>query len=133
MIETALVFDDRGLVIRFHLPLGRTSTYIPDSRDLWKVMWKYREILGGVAHVHPWDGLGGPSETDVTTFAACEAGLGKRLIWPIVTFTHITFCVWMGPGRLDYGTQQGIPAFRVEGIDRLRELARNGGQPAEGE
>jgi hypothetical protein len=133
MIETAFVFSREGEVIRYHLPHGRTSGSIPDSYDLWELLWKHRGILGGVAHTHPWNGASGPSHTDVTTFAAVEAGLGKRLIWPVVTFTHVTYCMWMGPGEHDYGS---VPLDRLpftaearhhldNGIERLRELSRN--------
>lgn len=131
MIENAFVFSRDGEVIRFHTPAGRTAGSIPDSFDLWELLWKYRNLLGGVAHTHPWNGPSGPSHTDVTTFAACEAGLGQRLIWPVVTFTHVTYCVWVGPGEHDYGSARldRLP-FSAEGrrnleagIERLRELS----------
>lgn len=128
MIESALVFDNQGQILHFHLPHGRTGNYIPDSSDLWGVMWKHRKTLGGVAHTHPWAGPSRPSQTDVTTFAACELGLGERLVWPIVTFTHILPYVWVGPGKLDYEIRQGIPPYRVEGINRLRELSSQNGK-----
>jgi hypothetical protein len=98
---------------------------LPDSHELWEILWASREELGGVAHTHPWDGPAGPSHTDVTTFAAVEAGLGKRLIWPIVTFTQVDYYEWVGPDRLDYAVV-GRRRFRLkkEDIEKLRELSR---------
>ena len=130
MIEAAFVFDDRGRVILYHLPPGRSSAYIPDSRDLWEVLKKNREILGGLAHSHPGSGPSSPSPEDVTTFSACELGLGKRLLWPIATDTHVTFWKWGGPGPYDYEQPDGLYhlsqgefATLYDGIDRLRQLS----------
>jgi hypothetical protein len=47
--------------------------------------------LGGVAHSHPWEGEAHPSGTDVSTFRAIELGLGKRLLWPIVTLSEVRY------------------------------------------
>lgn len=95
MMETALVFDWEGRTIHWHEPPGRSGGALPDSRDLWDVLWEHRSKktggtgrLGGVAHTHPWDGPTGASGTDLSTFRAVELGLGQRLWWPIVTFTH---------------------------------------------
>ena len=94
MIETALVFNRQGHALYWHEPPGRTSGALPDSPQLWDVLWEYRNNLGGVAHTHPWDGPTSPSHTDITTFAAVEKGLGTRLIWPIVTITHVNYFSW---------------------------------------
>jgi hypothetical protein len=91
VIEVAVVFDDAGYPLHFHCPAGSSSGAIPDSQLLWDVLWEHREYLGGVAHTHPWNGITGASDTDESTFAAVEAGLGKRLVWPIVTMTHVSF------------------------------------------
>lgn len=93
MLETAFVFDTIGHIIHWHEPLGRSSGHLPDSRELWDVLWKERYRLGGVAHSHPWKGEASPSHTDVTTFKAIELGLGKRLLWPIVTFSEVRYFV----------------------------------------
>ena len=122
MIETALVFDDQGRVIRFHLPPGRTGGSIPDSRDLWDVIWQYREHVAGVAHTHPWNGQASPSGIDVTTWRAIEQGLGKLLLWPIVTFTEVR-CFVYNEVTGDY-CEAGPLTFEISGIDRLRELSR---------
>jgi len=129
MIESAFVFDLRGRVIHYHLPAGRSSGHIPDSNDLWALLLKHKDILGGVAHSHPGSGPSGPSHTDVTTFSACELGLGKRLLWPITTDTHVTFWKWVGPDPYDYrqieylDLAQDVFAFLYAGIDRLRHLS----------
>lgn len=91
IIETAMVFDVEGQVIHWHQPVGCTSCRIPDSRELWDILWEHRMVLGGLAHTHPGTGMQWPSKTDITTFAAVEAGLGKRLVWPIVGETRLDF------------------------------------------
>ena len=100
--EVALVFDPGGKALYWHDPGGASAGALPDSRDLWEVLWSQREKLGGVAHTHPGGGIPGPSHTDLTTWAAVEAALGKRLIWPIVTWDCSAWFGWHGPGRLDY-------------------------------
>jgi len=124
-METALVFDDRGCVLFWHLPADRSQGAIPDSRGLWERLWENRERLGGVAHTHPWNGAAQPSSTDVTTFAAVEQGLGQRLIWPIVTFSEVVYFEWVGPDRLDYGPMR-LRRIRLKRmvIAKLRALSR---------
>jgi hypothetical protein len=124
-MEAALVFDFHGGVIHWHVPPDRSSAALPDSRDLWQVLWDNREILGGVAHTHPWSGTAGPSVTDVTTFAAVEAGLGERLVWPIVTFSEVRYFTWLGPDRLAYEEMEQR-RFRIhrDDIEQLRDLSR---------
>jgi hypothetical protein len=124
MLEAGLVFDFQGGLIHWHLPLDRSGGALPDSRNLWKVLWDNRAILGGVAHTHPWNGSPSPSSTDVTTFAAVEKGLGLKLVWPIVTFTEVGYFEWVGPKRLDY-LVMGQRRFRIhrELIEQLRDLS----------
>ncbi|MBI2569423.1 MAG: hypothetical protein HYV63_20605 [Candidatus Schekmanbacteria bacterium] len=124
MIEAACVLDDRGTVIHWHLPQGRTGAMLPDSRELWLVLWEHRSRLGAVAHTHPWTGEALPSATDVTTFAACEAALGRRLVWSIVTADQCACFSWLGPGRLDYASVP-CPNLRESDIARLRELSQD--------
>lgn len=85
MIEMALVFDKYGKPMHWHEPPGSSGVSIPDSRELWDILWASRVRLGGVAHTHPLSMLAAPSPEDVTTFRAIEDGLGRLLVWPIVT------------------------------------------------
>ena len=102
MMEVAVVIDKRGRPIHWHLPPGRSAVGIPDTRDLWDVLWENRTNLAGIAHSHPGSGKTGPSMTDLTTFAACESGLGVRLNWWITTSDRLIKLAWRGPERLDY-------------------------------
>ncbi len=139
MIESALVFDDQGRVIRFHLPHGRTQGSIPDTRDLWEVMWKWRAQLGGVAHTHPWNGRAAPSQgcgrrscdcpqcfrADVPTFRGCEQALGSLLLWPVVTFDDIGYYGWNSV--TEQYVRCRVPTFEdtlMPAIERLRELSQ---------
>ena len=103
MLETGVVLSLAGCPIYWHLPAGRTAGSMPDSHRLWDEIWKNRSIVSGFAHSHPGRGMPGPSYTDVTTFAAVEDALGRRLAWPIISSTTLVRCEWLGPGRLDYG------------------------------
>lgn len=102
MMEAALVIGWMGRVLYKHAPPDRSVGSLPDSRDLWDVIWENREHLAGVAHSHPGSGDTGPSHTDLTTFAAVEAALGKRLAWWITTSDRVALVWWDGPNRLDY-------------------------------
>jgi len=106
MLESAVVLvrgeNGAQVPLFWHLPEGRTVASLPDSRDLWSVLWEHRKNLVGVAHSHPGGGVPGPSYTDVTTFAAVEAGLGVRLNWWITSATHLIVARWVGPDRLSY-------------------------------
>lgn len=102
MIETGVVVTSAGPVY-WHLPAGRTGGSLPDSRQLWDVLWELRksEVLG-FAHSHPGSGIPGPSYTDLTTFAAIELGLGRRMRWWITSADHVILLGWQGPHKLDY-------------------------------
>ena len=120
MIESALVFDAEGAVIYLHEPQGSTAGSLPDSRALWQVLWAHRDRLGGVAHTHPGAGEPRPSTEDITTFAACEAGLGRRLDWWIASADQAALFRWRGPAKHDYGaTEAPLPAW----LDQLRTLS----------
>lgn len=101
MLEAAVVINLHGEPVYWHLPAGRTASALPDSERLWAALWAHRGQLGGLAHTHP-GGLLRPSWTDLTTFAACEDGLGLRLDWWIVTLRRHRRYRWGGPGRHRY-------------------------------
>lgn len=57
---------------------------LPDSRARWEAIWGHREVLAEIAHSHP----AGPdafSGEDVTTMAALDVALGRRLRFSLVT------------------------------------------------
>lgn len=127
VIEVAMVFGKDGQPIHWHLPPGRKETIIPDTRDLWLVLMENRDRLGGVAHTHPWTGSPMPSSMDLSTFKAIENGLGKRLLWLVVTFDHVGHWLWSE----EEGTYVLIPVGpgvrivpEVQGIEKLRALSR---------
>lgn len=99
-----LVGHDDGPSLHWHLPPGRTGGSLPDSANLWDVIWQWHEdgCLDGFAHSHPGSGVPGPSYTDLTTFAAIEAALGRRLLWWITSSDHVIRIDWTGPGKFDY-------------------------------
>lgn len=104
--ESAVVIGDFGEVIHWHAPAGRTAVHIPDSKELWDVLWGNRKGVLGVAHTHPGSGEPTPSNEDLTTFAATEAALGKRLKWWILTADCILEWTWEGPGRYQYSVDE---------------------------
>lgn len=126
MLEVAVVVGVGGEVLHWHLPPGRSAVSIPDSRGLWDVLWTHREVVAGVAHTHP-RGLAVASQEDLTTFAACEAGLGRRLDWWVATPDAVACFVWVGPEGTDY---QGQPVAdeTLPWLSELRKLSYGGGR-----
>lgn len=127
MIEAGVVIDMTGTPVFWHLPLGRTGGSLPDSSNLWDVIWnEFQELrLKGFAHSHPGSGVPGPSYTDVTTFAAIEAALGARLWWWITSDTHVIELRWKGPDKLSYAaTIIEAPSW----VGELRRLSKEQGQ-----
>ena len=122
MIEAGVVIGPDG-PLYWHLPPGRTGGSIPDSRTLWQVFWEHRKAdTLEFAHSHPGSGVPGPSWTDLTTFAAVEAGLGCRLIWWITSSDRVISLVWDGPDRLDYLATQYVD--EPDWITQLREYSQ---------
>jgi proteasome lid subunit RPN8/RPN11 len=93
---------------------------LPDSRELWDVIWKHRERLAGVAHSHPGGGVPGPSHEDVTTFSAVELALGRRLDWWITSADAVVVGRWEGPHKYDYRAERVEP--EPAWTERLRSL-----------
>jgi hypothetical protein len=91
-----------AIPIFWHFPEGRNAAYLPDSRTLWDEIWNNRERVLGFAHSHPGSGIPGPSYEDLTTFAAVESALGKRLFWWITNSDVLVRIFWIGPNKLDY-------------------------------
>lgn len=121
MMEAGVVVDRDGQPLHWHLPLGRSGGALPDSRDLWNVVWENRDQVAGIAHSHPGSGVPGPSYEDVTTFSAFERALGRRLEWWITSQDAVCSFRWVGPGKYTY------EIFEVERkpawLDELRRLS----------
>ncbi len=120
MIEAGAVIGLKGEVIHWHLPPGRTGGSLPDSGDLWEVLWEHRTNLLGIAHSHPGGGVPGPSPEDVTTFSAIERALGKKLKWWIASSDHVAVFQWVGPDKYNYA---GSPVLAPAWTYQLRELS----------
>lgn len=102
-IEAAVVVGlDEAQVLYWHLPANRHSVALPDSPKLWDVYWENRHSMSGQAHSHPGLGWPGPSWEDITTYEACESGLGRRYKWWIASMDRLVVVTWCGPGRYDY-------------------------------
>lgn len=101
MNEVAAVIDREGNPIYWSRGLGGS---IEDSSALWhEVLWPRRDEILGMAHSHPGSGPPHPSHTDVTTFAAIEQALGRKLTWWICSSDCVAIFRWVGPGPYAYG------------------------------
>jgi hypothetical protein len=102
MMEAGVLIDSSMVPIYWHQPAGRNMVALPDSRELWEVIWEHRKNLAGFAHTHPGKGVPGPSVQDITTFSAVELALGKRLDWWIFSEDEGVLVRWMGPESYRY-------------------------------
>jgi len=118
--EAGVLVGTDGLPIHWHVPYERTAVLLPDSRDLWDVMWEFRDSILGFAHSHPGQGIPSPSQTDLTTFAAIEAALGIRLHWWITSEDFIIDCVWKGPDKYSYSS---VPSIEYDWVGELRRIS----------
>lgn len=118
MLETGVLISKSNEPIYWHLPSGRSSGYLPDTPELWSVIWDNRENVLGFAHTHPGTGIPGPSYEDVTTFAAIEAGLGKRLIWWISSDNELIKLEHGGKDKLSYNSE--LITLDVKWLEDLR-------------
>jgi hypothetical protein len=126
-IESGVLIGLDGEPIYWHMPKGRSAGGLPDSRKLWEVIWENRAQVLGFAHSHPGSGRPGPSKEDVTTFAAVEAGLGKRLVWWITSSDSVVELWWLGPEKLHYGVDPislATDLHPLPWLDRLREESK---------
>jgi hypothetical protein len=130
--ETIVVFDTTGKAIYWH-DKDASSGYVPDSDDLFDMMWENKDRLGGFAHTHPWNGEAIPSGIDLSTYRDLELALGKRLVWPVVSFTEVTLVFWdkyepgdgHGEGEGYVCAEQGY--FEHLTFDWVDELRRKSG------
>jgi hypothetical protein len=117
-IETGVLISFDGHPIHWHLPPGRSCGYLPDSRDLWDIIWENRASLDGFAHSHPGFGIPSPSHEDVTTFAAVELALGRNLKWWITSANSTILLV-----RIGNNYQPDFVSQEPNWIRKLRELS----------
>jgi proteasome lid subunit RPN8/RPN11 len=131
MIEAGVVINKAGEPIHWHMPRNRTNVALPDSRNLWDVLWDNRENLLGFAHSHPGAGVPGPSYTDVTTFSAVELALGKRLDWWITSSDSVVVVRYCGPKEYSYqrfamdAEPSWTNALRALSLDEVLQLKSN--------
>jgi len=105
--EAGVLIGSGFTPIFWHLPEDRTVASLPDSRSLWDQFWEHRADVVGFAHSHPGaDHWPGPSYEDLTTFAAVERGLGRRLAWWITNETSLVALMWAGPKEYDYEVER---------------------------
>ena len=122
-IEAAVVLGlDEKEVLYWHLPPGRHTAALPDSPKLWDVFWENRLKMSGQAHSHPGTGWPHPSMTDITTYQACESGLGRRYKWWIASMDRLIVVEWAGPGKYDYKLAKVLD--EPEWVHELRRLSQ---------
>jgi hypothetical protein len=121
MMEAGVLLDLKGEAIYWHTPHNRSVAALPDSVDLWNIIWSNRENVSGFAHSHPGYGSTGPSWTDLTTFEAVESGLGKRLDWWITSGNRMFLCRYCGPDKHDYSVVQ--VTMCPDWVGHLREIS----------
>lgn len=121
-IETGVLISKSNEPIYWHLPQGRNSVYLPDSKDLWDIFWENRESISGFAHSHPGSGIPHPSFEDITTFSAIELALGQNLNWWIVSSDKEIIVNYSGPNKYDFKVQE-IDLTNLDWALKLRELS----------
>lgn len=102
MLEAGVVLNSNFEPIYWHLPVGRSSVYLPDSRDLWEVFWENRNNLSGFGHSHPNSGPTLPSWEDITTFSALDLALGRKLNYWIISTDQVCLFKHFGPDKYNY-------------------------------
>jgi hypothetical protein len=125
--EAGVLIDIHNEPIYWHLPNGRSQCHLPDSHELWNMIWENRHIVRGFAHSHPGSGSPLPSDTDITTFKAIESGLGKRLRWWITSDDSLAILEWEGPNPYDYKVFHPQPynTYPHPWLEKLRFCTRH--------
>lgn len=122
--EVACIVDCDGNVLLWKN--GRTAA-VDDDAEFWHMLWENKHRIKIVAHTHPGRGIPIPSHEDVTTFAAVEAALGRRLEWWIVSADSVTKHTWFGNGEMSYEDINIEMDTPPTWVDELRR--RSGQQP----
>lgn len=98
-VEAGVLINKKGLPFYWHEPRDASAVLLPDSERLWSVIWQHRKRVKGFAHSHPGKGTPAPSHTDLTTFQAIEAALGRRLTWWICSEDELIMVSWYQAGQ----------------------------------
>jgi len=123
MIEAGVLIATDDTVIHWHCPHGRSGGLLPDSRDLWDIIWESRDRILGFAHSHPGDGIPIPSHTDITTFNAIEMALGRRLTWWITSHTQIVRLEFVETSTMHTGYDRYVMDIDPPWLHELRRLS----------
>lgn len=121
MMEAGVLLGVDNQAIHWHTPNDRSCGSLPDSSDLWQIIWRNRAIVTGFAHTHPGSGVPGPSYTDVTTFRAIEAALGKHLNWFILSSDKQVLCIFENENLIT--VEINTNTDKMTWMSRLRELS----------
>jgi len=124
-METGVLIARGMAPLYWHLPEGRTSGSLPDSRVLWDTIWLHRHDLEGFAHTHPGGGQPWPSTEDITTFFAIELALGRKLTWWISNQERTVVVVTTDDYEFDHGDTRVTKSGEViEGQKSRRQSYR---------
>lgn len=122
MREAGVIFNHNGEPIFWHHPENRNTVILPDSKILWDAMWENKHEMMGFAHSHPGSGQGCPSSEDLSTFKAVESGIGKKMLWPIITSNSIWVYSRVNLTSSEYsGIQIKQPPKWLNNLRRLSE------------
>lgn len=126
-LEAGVLVKKDGSVLHWHLPFTRSSVYLPDSRELWDVIWEHRNDVLGFAHSHPGKGLPHPSMEDLTTFRGVDTALGRSLLWWITSEDRVVQFQkfdWQDRDLSDYLADHPNPDHTSQWLSELRKNSR---------
>lgn len=121
MKEIGALIGTGDRVLHWHTPPDRSESNLPDSAELWNLLWEAHcnGILVGFAHSHPGSNTPQPSYEDISTFAAIEAGLGRTLTWWIASASLQSIRIERHqpePGRLHRAT-----VYQIRSLESVNE------------
>lgn len=126
-LEAGVLVRRDGSPIYWHLPASRSSIYLPDSRDLWDIIWENRDDVLGFAHSHPGKGLPHPSMEDLTTFRGVDSSLGRSLLWWITSEDRVVQFQkfdWRDRDLSDYFADHAQSEHTMQWLEQLRKVSK---------
>lgn len=81
MREVCFLIGRGGSVI--YADASNSPAALPDSRDRWEAIWRYRDDIEAIVHSHPV-GPSAFSAEDESTMAAIDSALGKPMRYCVV-------------------------------------------------